>query len=90
LFIFLIALNEGQYFVSLSIFETIFQTLSIGADISRLTLISSVEEAAAWGICPDVIITTEVIAMTTDIAGSVFLFTGFFKFVVLFIVDKKG
>jgi hypothetical protein len=45
LLIFLIALKVDQYFVSLSTFDMMFQTLSTGADISRLTLISSKEVA---------------------------------------------
>jgi hypothetical protein len=50
LLIFLIFLIIDQYFASLSISETIFQTLSIGAGTSRLTLISSREVAKAVGI----------------------------------------
>ena len=78
-----------QYFASLSISETIFQTLSTGADISRLTLISSREVAKDTGVCQAVIITTEVIISTTDIADNSFLLDCFFKFIIFIILSME-
>lgn len=86
--IFRMVLTVDQYFVSLSMSEATFQTLSIGADISRLALIASKEEADAWGTCPTEVTTTEAIATaTTAIAVSVFLVVYFFMFLILFIME---
>src|SRR5918994_3147711 len=88
LLMFLISLNAGQYLVSLSIFDMIVQTLSTGADISRLTLISSKEVAVAVGICHAARTTVPIIVKTT--ALSIFRLPSFFDFVVFSIVKCKG
>src|SRR5215204_1289695 len=87
LLMFLISLKVGQYFVSLSIFDMIFQTLSTGADISRLTLISSREVAVAVGICHAARAIVAIIVMTTT-ALSTFSVTSFFIFVVFVSIVK--
>jgi hypothetical protein len=70
---FLISLIIDQYFDSLSISETIFQTLSTGADSSRLTLISSKELAKAVGACQIVVVKIDAIVSAADIVTTTFL-----------------
>src|SRR5919106_3349538 len=89
--IFLMALKVGQYFVSLSTFETIFQTLSMGADISRLTLTSCKVVALAWDVCHIVpVIRAVAIIIDTDKMAATILISYFFVLVIFFIVRKKG
>src|ERR687892_334363 len=89
--IFLMALKVGQYFVSLSTFETIFQTLSMGADISRSTLTSCKVVALAWDVCHIVpVIRAVAIIIDTDKMAATILISYFFVLVIFFIVRKKG
>jgi hypothetical protein len=90
LLIFLMFLDVDQYFVSLSISETRFQTWSTGADISWLTLIGSNEVAMAWGIYHAVVITTKAITMTADIVVSAFLLTRFLNLLFLSLWNRRG